>query len=150
MPLALLTAGLVNEDAAHRLGGGGEEVIATLKLLIADQPQVGFMHEGGCVERLAWLFVGELGGGKLAQLVVNQRQQFRGGGGITVSGRICQTSGRAAKRRMTASFAVTARPLKIQSGTTRRTLPSACSRASSARTGPCRWLATSRRASRTR
>jgi len=44
--LGPLTAGVLDEDAAHRLAGGGEEMAATippLGLLAADQPEVGFV-----------------------------------------------------------------------------------------------------------
>ena len=42
------------------------------------------MHEGGELECLAGCFVGQLLGGELAQLAVDQRQELVGGGGVTL------------------------------------------------------------------
>jgi len=69
----------LNEDAAHGLGRGGEEVAAIVELPVADQAQVSFVNQGGGVERLPRLLVRELGCGKATQLVVDQRQQLTGG-----------------------------------------------------------------------
>src|SRR5262245_46321582 len=54
--LAVLVAGVVDEDAAHGLGRGGEEVPATVPapgLVGVHQAQVGLVHQGGGLERLA-------------------------------------------------------------------------------------------------
>ena len=45
----------------------------------ADQPQVGFVNQGGGFERLSRLFLGQLLRRQLAQLVVDQRQELLGG-----------------------------------------------------------------------
>src|SRR5206468_3039396 len=46
-------SGVIDEDAAHRLGGGGEEVAAAIELLVPDQPQESLMNERGGVEGVA-------------------------------------------------------------------------------------------------
>ena len=77
-----LAAGLFDEDAAHGLGRGGEEVAAAvpvLGLLRVHQPQVGLVDQGRGLERLAGLLLGQLLRRQLAQLVVDQRQQLLGG-----------------------------------------------------------------------
>ena len=79
MPPGRLAAGVVDQDEAHGLGGGGEEVAATRELAIADEPQVRLMDQGRGVERLARLLLGQLLGRQLAQLVVDQGQELLGG-----------------------------------------------------------------------
>jgi hypothetical protein len=74
----LMAARLFDENAADRLGRGGEEVTAALELLIADESQIGFVNEGRRVERLARLLAGEPVRRELAELVVDERQQLRG------------------------------------------------------------------------
>src|SRR5207249_1845045 len=52
----------LDQDAAHGLGGGGEEVPATvpvLDLVHVHQPQVGFVHQGGGLKRLAGRLLGQ-------------------------------------------------------------------------------------------
>lgn len=75
---SLLAAGLLDENTADGLGRRREEMSAAVELLVAHQPQVCFMHQGGRVERLARLLLRELRGGELAQLVIDERQQIRG------------------------------------------------------------------------
>src|SRR5439155_3487169 len=68
-----------DEDPPHGLGGGGEEVPAAVPvwgLLDIDQADVGFVDQGGGLQRLAWPFVRHLFGRQLAQLVVDQRQEL--------------------------------------------------------------------------
>ena len=74
----------VNEDAAHGLSGGRKEMSAPgeLRVFVAYQSQPGFMDEGCGLQRVARSFISHLGGGKPAQLLVNQRQQFIGGLGV--------------------------------------------------------------------
>ena len=47
--------------------------------LAADQPQVRLVDQGGGLQRLAGLLLGQLLGRQLAQLVVDQRQELLGG-----------------------------------------------------------------------
>jgi len=63
----LFAAGLINEDAAHGLGGGREEMGAIDKFgfRVADQPQPRFMHERGGLQRLVGRFVAILAAASL-------------------------------------------------------------------------------------
>ena len=47
--------------------------------LAVHQPQVGLVDQGGGLQRLAGLLLGQLLGRQLAQLVVDQRQELLGG-----------------------------------------------------------------------
>src|SRR5206468_967405 len=80
---AVLEAGLaargLDEDAAHGLGGGTEEVAAVFKVLIAHQPQVSFVDQCRGVERLSRFLLRELLRRKFPELFVNQRQELLGG-----------------------------------------------------------------------
>ncbi len=71
--------------AAHRLGRGGEEMTAAVELLVANQPQVGFVNEGGGVERVVGTFRGHARRGELPQFVIDEGEQL--GGGAAVAGR---------------------------------------------------------------
>ncbi len=58
--LGLLVPGRVDQDTAHGLGGGGEEVpaaVPVLGLLLAHQPQVRLMHQRGRLQGLTRLFL---------------------------------------------------------------------------------------------
>src|SRR5262249_41315679 len=80
-------AGIVDEDAAHGLGGGREEVTAAvpvLGLFDVHQPQVRLVDQGGGLEGLARLLLGQPLGREPAQFVVDQRQELRGGGRIAL------------------------------------------------------------------
>ena len=50
-----------------------------------DQPQVRLVDQGRRLQRLPGLFMGQALGGELAQLVVHQRQQLFGRGGVACS-----------------------------------------------------------------
>src|SRR4051812_9346618 len=78
--LGLFAARGLDEDAPHRFGRGREEVPTMIELLIADEPQECFVDQRGRFECVAGLFVRELGGRELAQLVVDERQELRGPG----------------------------------------------------------------------
>src|SRR5206468_1836149 len=76
---AALAAGALDEDAAHRLGGGGEEVPAVGPVgrpVGVHQPDERLVDQGGRLERVAGLLAGEVGGCQAAQLVVNEREQL--------------------------------------------------------------------------
>ena len=63
--LGLFASGLIDENAAHGLGGGGEEVAAAVPVLRrfgAHQAQVGLVDQGGGLEGLAGRFLGHLPG----------------------------------------------------------------------------------------
>ena len=76
------TAGIVDKNPSHGFGGRREEMPSIIPLWIARcarQPQVRFVHQHRRLQRLAWLFLGELLGGKFTKLVVHQGQQLLGG-----------------------------------------------------------------------
>jgi hypothetical protein len=58
----LLPPGGIDEDAAHGLGGGGEEVIAAVEALLADQAQVGLVDQGGRLEGVSGRLLRQLRG----------------------------------------------------------------------------------------
>jgi hypothetical protein len=77
-----LPPSLVDENPPHRLGGGREEMrpIVPLALIVgAHEPQPGFMHQRGGLQRLAGLLAGELAGGEAAQLGIHEWEQVVGG-----------------------------------------------------------------------
>ena len=87
---ALLAPGAVDEDAAHGLGGGGEEVAPAVPAVVvrgADQPEVRLVDQGGGFECLAWGFGRHSRSRELPQLVVHEREQF--GGRFAVTGLCC-------------------------------------------------------------
>jgi len=74
-PLQRLTvSGVVDQDPAHRFGGGGEKVPSTIEVLVPDQPQVGLMDQRGGVEGISGLLRGHPRGGESSQLVVHERK----------------------------------------------------------------------------
>ena len=88
---ALLMAGSIDQDAAHCLGGRCEEMFAAIPgpvLFPSHEPEVGLINQGGRLERLARLLLGQLSGSQLPQLVIDQRQQVLRGGRIA-----CLTAG---------------------------------------------------------
>ena len=80
-----LPAGVVDENASHRLGCGGKEMTAVFKLrvFVSDQPQPGFVNQGRGLERVSRRFIAHLARREPAQLLVNQRQQLTGAFTIT-------------------------------------------------------------------
>src|SRR5262249_44947843 len=71
--------GALNQDPAHRLRGRGEKVpppVPVFRLAAADQSQIRLVHERGRLQRVPPALGREPGRGKLAQLLVNQRQQL--------------------------------------------------------------------------
>ena len=81
-----LVTGFVNEDTAHGLGGDRKEMGAVGKLgfPVPDQMQPRLMHQRGGLQGLIGGFAGHFRPRKLAQLAINQRQQFLGGLRITL------------------------------------------------------------------
>jgi hypothetical protein len=76
----MLAARVLDEDAAHGLGRGCEEVIAAVPvrfLVAADQAQVSLMDQRSGIERLPGRLVSQLPRGQAAQVVVDQRQELR-------------------------------------------------------------------------
>lgn len=85
-PLAkgLLSSGALDEDAAHGLGGGREEMLAAVPALwlMSDEPEIGFVNQSRGLQRLSGLFVGQLLCGQETQLLVDQGQKLSRGIGI--------------------------------------------------------------------
>ena len=74
--------GTLDQDAAHRLGGGREEVTAAVPVLVcttAYQPQISLVNEGRGIQRLTRLFLGQFARRQAPQFVVHERQQLLGG-----------------------------------------------------------------------
>jgi hypothetical protein len=74
--------GGVDEDAAHGLGRGGEEVAAAvpeLGLFHVHESEIRLMDQGRGLQRLAGLFLSEPLGREFAELLVDQRQELLGG-----------------------------------------------------------------------
>ncbi len=72
-------SGFVDEDAAHRLGGGGEEMGSPSPGLTGTgefHPR--FMNQGRGLKGLPLGFHGHPSSGQLSQLLVNERQKARG------------------------------------------------------------------------
>jgi hypothetical protein len=85
-----LAPGLVDEDAAHGLGGGGEEVapaVPVLDLVHVHQPEVRLVDQGGGLEGLARLLLGQLLRRQPAQLLVDQQQLVGGARVALLDGR---------------------------------------------------------------
>src|SRR5690606_16181701 len=75
----------VHQYSPHRLGCGGKKVpsvVPVLRILRTHQPQIGLMDQSSRLQCLPGLLLGNPGGGELAKLVVNQRQQLLRRGGI--------------------------------------------------------------------
>ena len=74
-------AGAIHEDAAHGLGGGGEEMLAPLPgaLVGAGHLEPGFMHERGGLEGVLVRLARQPVRGDLAQLFIDERKQLAGG-----------------------------------------------------------------------
>jgi len=75
------SSGVLDQDPAHGLGRGGEEVSTPVKLLrmlarrpvgSGNEPEKGLMNECRRLQRLPGVFLRQLTGGELPQLVVNQ------------------------------------------------------------------------------
>lgn len=65
--------GVIDKDLAHELGGDSEEMGAAAPFghILIDQPHVGFMDEGGGLERVIGAFAAEVAEGELAQFAVD-------------------------------------------------------------------------------
>ena len=68
----LFATGGFDQDASHRFGRGGEEVTAAIPVLVVwifrrtDKAEIGFMDQGGGLQRVAGRFMRHTGGGELA------------------------------------------------------------------------------------
>ena len=77
-----MASSVLDQDAAHGLGGRSEEMTAVLpvrRLLGVHQAEVGLVDQGGRLQRLAGPLPGQLVGRQTAEFVVDQRQELLGG-----------------------------------------------------------------------
>src|SRR5262245_26605065 len=84
-----LATSIFNQDSAHGLGRGSEEVAAAvpaLDLVHVYEAKVGFMDQCRRLERLARFFLSQLRRRQLAQLVIDQGQELLCGGRIALDG----------------------------------------------------------------
>lgn len=80
MTRARFAPGNVDEDAAHRLGRGGEEVGAILPISIfgTAEAEPGLVNESGRLKGVVRRFGRHLVRGQFAQFVVKEGQQIAG------------------------------------------------------------------------
>jgi len=74
-----LVTGRFNQDPAHRLGGGGKEMAATVPVLDhvgIDQSDIGLVDQGGGLERVARFLPRQLLTGELAEFLIDQGQEL--------------------------------------------------------------------------
>ena len=74
-----LAAGHFDENSPHRFGGSSEEVTSPVELQVPDQPKVCLVHKTGGIEGVARGFRSHSRGGELPQLIMDEREQLRGG-----------------------------------------------------------------------
>ena len=82
-----LTAGVVDEDAAHQARGDAVEVRAALPVDLrgVDQPQIGFVDQRGGLEGMVAVFLAQITARELAQFLVHQRHELVWRGGVPVA-----------------------------------------------------------------
>jgi hypothetical protein len=84
---AVLSAGMVDEDAAHGLGRRGEEVNSSVPGLLRvgpDELEIRFMDQSRRLQGVARPLAGEALGGQPEQLLVDERQELLGGVGVSL------------------------------------------------------------------
>ena len=76
--LAVGRLGIVQQDAAHDLGGDAEEVgtILPAGAALIDELQVGLVDEGSGLQGMAGALAAELGAGDPFELLVDERRQL--------------------------------------------------------------------------
>lgn len=82
---AFLATGVIDEDTAHGLRGGGEEVTGIVPVagLLGDEFEKDLVNKGGRLEGMARRFAGDAGGGKAMEFRVDQGEELPSGVGIT-------------------------------------------------------------------
>ena len=80
MPDAGAATGSIDEDTAHGLGGGGEEVLTAVPRPAGGRtkPQPGLVNQRRGLQRLPGPFVGHFLSGKTTEFVIHHREQLRG------------------------------------------------------------------------
>jgi hypothetical protein len=85
---AVFTPSVLDEDAAHGLGGRGKEVAAVVPAAFVrgpDESEVRLVDEGSWLEGMAGRLGCHPSGRELAQLVIDEREQI--GRGAAIPGR---------------------------------------------------------------
>lgn len=85
---ASMATSSLDQDASHGPRRGTEKVAATLPLLPvirAQKSQIRLMDESRGLQRIPSRFVGKTCSSQSAKFVVHERQQIRGGLGVTVT-----------------------------------------------------------------
>ena len=81
-PFGHLAPGVIDEDAAHRLRRGGEEVAAIIPLerlaVGSGEFDPGFMDQGGCLQGVVAALSGHAGAGQPAQFLVDEGKELIG------------------------------------------------------------------------
>ena len=74
----LLPAGVFRQDLPHQIRGYTEKMrtIRIVRMVLADQPQVHFVHERCRLQGVIRPFVPQVAGGYFPQLAVNQGNEF--------------------------------------------------------------------------
>ncbi len=69
--------GVVHQDLAQDVAGDGEEMGAAVPafLFVLDELEIGLVNQDGRLARAGVAFAGELGGGELAELPVDDRRE---------------------------------------------------------------------------
>jgi hypothetical protein len=59
-----MTAGVVHQDTPHEVGCGTKKMVPILPAhaVLFDQPQIGFMHQGGGLQGVVTALAPEVGG----------------------------------------------------------------------------------------
>src|SRR5205823_500472 len=86
MTVGTFSAGVIDQDATHRFGGGGEEMrtVVPLSIFMARELEPDFMDERGGLKCLTRCFLSHLVRREPAQFLIYQRKQLVGGTGICV------------------------------------------------------------------
>ena len=74
----MFSAGVVDEDAAHRLGGETVELapIRVVGVFLAHQPDVGLVHQAGCSRRRVAAPAVAVGPRQVLQLAIHERHKL--------------------------------------------------------------------------
>jgi len=67
------------QDPPHRLGCNAEEMASIGELVIANQAHIRLMHQRGGIESVTRFLATKLCSGKMAEFVIDERQQSLGG-----------------------------------------------------------------------
>jgi hypothetical protein len=78
--LAFPLSGVIDQDSAHGLSADGEKMGAALPIDtgLVDEPQIGFVHQGGWLEGVIGSFVAEMACREGFEFVVDKRHELGG------------------------------------------------------------------------